>query len=138
MASRSFLFFHKGETKRPASGNSLPLRSRRPRVPTRSRGGYGRCKNPAPRALRQARTRGRGAGVDRLRALRVGALRARMDPPAAPERHRAHVQRLLPVQGPSGAGGSAGVAELLSAHPEVLVTDYAKFGSVGQAFIVNR
>lgn len=29
-------------------------------------------------------------------------------------------------------------AEFLSAHPEVLVTDYAKFGSVGQAFIVNR
>jgi len=29
-------------------------------------------------------------------------------------------------------------AEFLSAHPEVLGTDYAKFGSAGQAFIVNR
>jgi hypothetical protein len=40
--------------------------------------------------------------------------------------------------GHSELGERRAWGEFQAAHPEVLATDYAKFGSAGRAFIVNR
>ena len=40
-------------------------------------------------------------------------------------------------KGDPDMGERKALTEFLAAHPEVLLTDYAKFASVGQAFIVH-